>query len=496
MHPKNVGRLQNPDGIGKVGNIVCLLPQEKIHKNSDSVEISKIREKERVLTHNGDYKEVLSVSSRQYSGKVITLKNKLGKINLTPEHLVFAMCMSKGDKYLRNSGKRTVIPSWYHAKDLKRGDIILYPILEQEEDIKFLDINITKPKYDFKSKEIPSKIPLNSDLLRLFGYFLAEGNVQDKPCNTFISLTLNIKEREIVEDIKKISEELFNINVKIGERPERKTINVFLYSAKLARWFKSLFSNLAEHKKIPDFIMNLPFEKQKALVFGLWKGDGYINISKSNPRAEYSTISYQLAQQIKILLLRQKIVPSIYEEKERYVRGVKHKKAYRIHIGQRDSMKRLCKIFNIEYKPRSYESIQSWFDDNYLYTPITNKKIINYNGVVNNLEVDNAHSFTSEAFCLHNCGDVMYVYIKVKKKKGKEVIDDISFETLGCAAAIATSSMVTQLAKGKTLSEAEKITRDDVAGALQGLPPIKMHCSNLSADALRKAIEDYRKKKK
>ncbi len=94
------------------------------------------------------------------------------------------------------------------------------------------------------------------------------------------------------------------------------------------------------------------------------------------------------------------------------------------------------------------------------------------------------------------CGDVMYVYIKVNKKKKKEIIKDIKFETLGCAAAIATSSMVTQLAKGKTLSEAEKITRDDVAGALQGLPPIKMHCSNLAADALRKAIEDYRKKKK
>ncbi len=89
------------------------------------------------------------------------------------------------------------------------------------------------------------------------------------------------------------------------------------------------------------------------------------------------------------------------------------------------------------------------------------------------------------------CGDTMTIYIKVKNGR----IVDIKFQTFGCAAAIATSSMITELAKGKTLEEAEKITRDDVADALEGLPPIKMHCSNLAADALKAAIEDYRKRR-
>lgn len=92
------------------------------------------------------------------------------------------------------------------------------------------------------------------------------------------------------------------------------------------------------------------------------------------------------------------------------------------------------------------------------------------------------------------CGDLMYVYIKVGKEKGKEIIKDVKFKTFGCAAAIATSSMITQLAKGKSLDEAKKITRDDVADSLKGLPPIKMHCSNLASDALRAAIKDYRSK--
>jgi len=94
------------------------------------------------------------------------------------------------------------------------------------------------------------------------------------------------------------------------------------------------------------------------------------------------------------------------------------------------------------------------------------------------------------------CGDVMWVYIKVEKnKQGKEIIKDIGVKTFGCVAAIATSSMITDLAKGKTLEEAKKITRDDIKDALDGLPPLKVHCSNLSADGLKKAIEDYEKKK-
>lgn len=89
------------------------------------------------------------------------------------------------------------------------------------------------------------------------------------------------------------------------------------------------------------------------------------------------------------------------------------------------------------------------------------------------------------------CGDLMTIYIKVKDNR----IADIKFKTFGCGAAIATSSMITELAKGKTLEEALKITRDDVAESLGGLPTIKMHCSNLAADGLHAAIEDYLKKK-
>ncbi len=94
------------------------------------------------------------------------------------------------------------------------------------------------------------------------------------------------------------------------------------------------------------------------------------------------------------------------------------------------------------------------------------------------------------------CGDVMKIYIKVgKNKDGQEAIEDIKFQTMGCGAAIATSSMLTELAKGKTLDQALDIAKDEIVRSLGGLPDNKIHCSLLAVDGLKKAIEDYRKHK-
>lgn len=88
------------------------------------------------------------------------------------------------------------------------------------------------------------------------------------------------------------------------------------------------------------------------------------------------------------------------------------------------------------------------------------------------------------------CGDIMRMYLKIEK----DVIVDVKFQTFGCGAAVATSSMVTELIKGKTIQEALEITNKQVADALDGLPPIKMHCSNLAESAVKNAIENYKTK--
>ncbi|MBP3401086.1 MAG: Fe-S cluster assembly scaffold protein NifU [Selenomonadales bacterium] len=90
------------------------------------------------------------------------------------------------------------------------------------------------------------------------------------------------------------------------------------------------------------------------------------------------------------------------------------------------------------------------------------------------------------------CGDIMRIYLDIEDGR----IKDVKFKTFGCGAAIATSSMVTELVMGKTLEEALEVTNNTVAEALDGLPPAKMHCSNLAADAMHAAIQDYMKKEK
>jgi nitrogen fixation protein NifU and related proteins len=89
------------------------------------------------------------------------------------------------------------------------------------------------------------------------------------------------------------------------------------------------------------------------------------------------------------------------------------------------------------------------------------------------------------------CGDMMSIYLKIRDER----IEDIKFQTFGCGSAIAVSSMITEMARGKTLEEAKKITNKDVAYALEGLPKNKLHCSNLGADALHQAIKNYEDKK-
>ncbi|NLO90262.1 MAG: Fe-S cluster assembly scaffold protein NifU [Clostridia bacterium] len=91
-----------------------------------------------------------------------------------------------------------------------------------------------------------------------------------------------------------------------------------------------------------------------------------------------------------------------------------------------------------------------------------------------------------------SCGDTTRIYIKVKD----DVIEDIKFKTFGCGAAIASSSIATEMVKGKTLDEALKITTEEIVDALGGLPPAKVHCSVMAADAIKKAIENYREKNK
>jgi len=123
--------------------------------------------------------------------------------------------------------------------------------------------------------------------------------------------------------------------------------------------------------------------------------------------------------------------------------------------------------------------------------PVYNEKVMDHFMNPRNVgEIDNADGVGEEGNPV--CGDMMTFYIKVKDNR----LEDVKYKTFGCGAAIAVSSMVSEMAKGKTLEEAKKITPKSVADELKGLPKQKFHCSNLGAQALGKAIEDYEGKQK
>ncbi len=488
QHPHNMGEMKNPDGVGTVGNPVCLVPDSSIQTNPDFKAISDLDTNSRVLSHDGRYNDVSKVIKREYFGEIINIKNRLGATTLTPEHEVFAIKVPKTHHFLYLNYRKNLKPSWHHAFELEKGDMTLYPILKESKEIKEIAIDTEKKKWDFRIKEIPKKIPLSEDFLRLCGYYLAEGYLKEKVTKTYVGFAFSIDEGEYVTDVINITNNIFGIEAKKEIIKSHNSIRVTINNVFITRVFSKLFGKGAATKSIPQFMMLLEPENQKNLIKGLWRGDGFIN--KRIPRAGYSTISYKLHQQIKTLLLRQKIIPSAYVEEEKNVNGVNHKKAYRIHVGGRDSIKKLLTILDVPVKISKKASNDAWIDDDFAYVPITGISKKHHNGQVYNLSVENTHTYVTDSLTVHNCGDMMKIFIKVKDNK----IADIKFQTYGCAAAIATSSMITDLAKGKTLEEAEKITRKNVSDALEGLPPVKEHCSNLAADGLRAAIEDYRKK--
>ena len=485
LHPRNVGDMPDADGVGTVGNPVCVSPDTLIFVNPNVKEIKDLTEGTRVLAHDGKYHEITTVHKRPYNGKVHTISvTNLGSNVITPEHHILALKLGNRDKF---KNYKKIKPDWYCAEELNKGDVVLYPLFKGVHDLEEIDFDIDKPGLDYKSKDLPNKVKINNDFCRLIGYYLAEGYVRTDKCKGTIGFVFNAKEKEHVEDVKNLMLRVFDLEPSgIAGNKKVTSADIYFYSARLARFFEKHFGKGAQGKHLPFWAMQLPSEKQKDLICGLWRGDGYIDVKRQ--RAKYVTISSQLIYQLRQLLLRQSIISNFIIGK---AYGI-HKKSYSLYIQDDESLGKICRItgkpIKIDTKRKNIH--KSWLDGKFYYTTVRRITPSHYSGLIYNLEVRDAHSYVSNALTLHNCGDIMKMFIKVKD----DIIVDVKFKTFGCGAAISTSSMVTEMVKGKTIDEALKISNKAVAEALGGLPPIKMHCSVLAEQALRSALADYYRK--
>jgi len=482
-NPRNMGEIPNADGVGTVGNPVCLAPDTLVGLNGNIIPIMDVSANLRVLGHDGKYHQIEKVMSRPYKGKMYrVVAHNLGSTIVTPDHHILALKASRFPRKYRSRAK--CVPDWYVAEELEKGDILLYPVPKEIIDTEKIPFGVEKLKYDFTSKGLPDEIVVDSDFLRLVGYYLSEGYVGTQRSKGTLGFVFSSKEECYVEDAILCIKRIFGLEPAEIKRSHN-AADVTFYSARLARFFAKHFGHDAVHKQIPQWIMLLPPQKQEALLCGLWRGDGYIN----NQVAKFVTISEQLAFQVRNLLLRQEIIMSFLERPARDI----HKKNYSIYVKDDKSLEKLARIIGVKLtipgKRKNHH--KAWFENGYFHVPIWRMEPLTHDGLVYNLEVEESHSYVSNSLVLHNCGDLMTIYIKVNDNR----IEDIKFKTFGCGAAIATSSMITELARGKTLEEALKISRGDVADNLGGLPPIKMHCSNLAADGLHAAIQDYLRKK-
>ena len=399
----------------------CVLPDTLIHCNPSIKQIQQVSIGERVLGRDGLYHKVSEVITHIHRGKLFKIVTKcFGTTLLTEEHPVLIV---RREHQKRHNKKFDAI--WTRADQIKTKDYVVYPIQKEQIDREYVEVDYKLKKKDTVSKPLPTKIPLNENVLRLMGYYIAEGYVHHRE----IHFTFNSKEIEFLDDVENIMFQTFGLNG--TKNTKRNATTITFCSTPLGRLFLDWFGHKSYNKKIPHFAMLLPVQKQKNLIKGMWRGDGWINTQQS--RGNFRTTSKTLSEQLKTLLLRQEVIPIISVGKKKGI----HRESYSIQIVNDRDFAILCKILDekIESKNHVGKPPSSIITPDYVLIPIKKIERFDYDGLVYNLEVEDVNSYVSENAILHNCGDfgivnaIQMALTEMKIPRHKAAI----FSGIGCS---------------------------------------------------------------
>jgi len=312
-----------------------------------------------------------------------------GETILTEEHPVLIVKRERKKHINKNFS-----PEWLEASQIRQGDYVVYPIPSEANDITTIPLLYEKKRKDTRSRALPARVMVNHDFLKFVGYYLAEGYINKRT----IAFTFNLEERNLAEDVVNLVKDLFWLDGKIEIKGAKGSIEVYVYSSYLAGILTKYFGTGAAQKKIPHELMLLPAEKQKALIKGLWLGDGYLG----KKQAGYKTISQILAEQLKLLLIRQGMVPTVTVEKPYGI----HKTSYAIHLVSARDYNKLAEILGSDRRlERNSRKPPMLITERYVYLPVRKHEIFHYHGPVYNLEVEGVNSYVTSATTLHNCGN-------------------------------------------------------------------------------------------
>ena len=467
LKPKHMGEIKNPDAIGKVGNakcgdimhvylkikdnklkdvkfktMGCLPPEEKIVTDKGWIGISSIKKGDKVFNSEGKITSVKKIYKKKFSGKLIKIKPFVSKYNgfyVTPEHPI--LCIK------RNSLKKTRISSkkcnWLRVNEKEL--ILATPIYL---DAVFLEVGdyLVFPK----NAIVKEDEKFTNELMRLIGYYLSEGYITSN--KKYLNFSFHKNEEEYITEVKKLVK-LQGVNSS-SQRTRENVTELRFYAPLLAKFLLKNCGKYAKEKNLSQKIMNLPFEKQFEMIKTIINGDGNTYKRRPNDSLTYriDTASEKLAIQIQQILARGDILAPIkrFEKPESNINGRK------IIAGI---------IFDLAFKlDKKHNFVKK--QKTYFLVPIGEIESKSYSGRVYNLEVNGGDpSYLVRGFVVHNC-----------------------------VAAIASSDAVCEIAKGKTIEQALKITKKDIIKKLGNLPPVKHHCSILGEEALLSAIKDYKSK--
>lgn len=367
----------------------CVAPSTRILTRTGSAPIVDINVGDDVLGHDGTYHRVTEVMSHWHEAPMrrVTVQG-LGEVILTDDHPMYVV------KRAHRATNSTFKADWTFAKDVRRGDYIGFPIPVDTTAEPRLSLWYQRKFKDTRSKPLPESVALDERFLRLAGYYIAEGHAHKRE----IGFTFGSQERDLARDTVELVGDLFELQATVHDRTaHNNTLEVMVSSSYLTEIFTNLFGAGAENKRVPEPLMRVAPTTQRALLRGLWAGDG----TWGRKNATYKTISPVLANQVMVLLLRQGIVPNV----QPYDANGIHQKSYAITVSNASGYNTLADIADAPRRPVATRTSATRIIDGYLFMPVRKNEQVPWAGYVHNLEVEDVHSYVTEAGALHNCGD-------------------------------------------------------------------------------------------
>lgn len=398
------------------GDLWCFTPTTKIILNNGIFDIKDIKIGDEVLTHTHSFKEVVKVHKRKINEEIIRLKTNYTNIDLevTGNHLFYVaegLRTRQKDTWRKNFKKPSLI--WKKAEDLTNKDFLYLPRFNIVKDTTSIhvdyDINYNGKDCMGKSSFADSlDVPINNDVMRLIGLYLSEGHhtvgVSKKNGHPigYIGFTFSRKRKDLSDFIVKTFKKYFNYTA--NPRYRESTIE-FSIGKKTIEKFFSQFGNFAHNKCIPEWVLKLPNKKLSYLFRGLMDGDGSI----AKFALTYSTVSQQLAFDIKLILNKMGIMSSIANRgkaKDSMIKGrriISRHDSYNIGVSG-NSARDLAKLIKIDYNGGQKTSGQfGYVGKDYFLIPIIKTEKFNYKGDVYNLSVRDDESYSTFNGVAHNC---------------------------------------------------------------------------------------------